>query len=77
MTKNLAIALCLLGMATSKLSKNKQHVSDNDYSHIGPYCESEKIAEMGCLREICAKIDNEMKVWERTNGSVASKLQQM
>ena len=77
MTKNLTIVLLIFGIVTSIHSKSKQHASDDYYSSIGKFCEPEKIAKLPCLKKICAEIDHGIKVWEATNGSVASKLQHM
>ncbi len=56
---------------------NNEKTSDDDYSHIGKYCEPNKIAELPCLKEICSKIEKQIEVWESMNGSVESKLQNM
>jgi hypothetical protein len=66
-----------LKMLTSNDRNNNEYKSDDDYSHIGKFCGPNKIAELPCLKEICSKIDHQIEVWKSTNGSVASKLQNM
>ncbi len=66
-----------LNMLTLNLRNNNENNTDADYSHIGKYCGPSKIGELPCLEEICSKIENQTNVWESTNGSVASKLQNM